>query len=138
MKSNFRKALWSPSVAYRESGIESYFNGKPHLRTPAGQIIPVLEVDHIYALPRWATRARAEHARGIFMQDKALYACLRACLGPPALPWATYLDQPVEVGGAPSDKSSDATPTEDEEVRDEPRSSFLTDTFESIVRVVAR
>ncbi|KAL1523928.1 hypothetical protein AB1Y20_018844 [Prymnesium parvum] len=70
MRSDFRKALWSPSVAFKESGIESYFNARPHLKLPDGRRIPVLE-------------------------DKALYACLRAWLDPPTRPWASYLDQPT-------------------------------------------
>ncbi|KAL1504834.1 hypothetical protein AB1Y20_008605 [Prymnesium parvum] len=63
MRSDFRKALWSPSVAFKESGIESYFNARPHLRMPDGRKIPILEADHIYALPRWTSEAEAAHAR---------------------------------------------------------------------------
>ncbi|KAL1500045.1 hypothetical protein AB1Y20_012729 [Prymnesium parvum] len=96
MRSDFRKALWSPSVAFKESGIESYFNARPHLKLPDGRRIPVLEVDYVYALPRWTSSAHAERARSVLLQDKALYACLRAWLDPPARPWASYLDQPVE------------------------------------------
>jgi len=62
MKANFRKALWSPSVAYKESGTQSHFNGRPHLQLANGQRIPIMEVDHLYALPRWTSVAAAEHS----------------------------------------------------------------------------
>eukprot|EP00327_Prymnesium_parvum_P010573 CAMPEP_0184380500 /NCGR_PEP_ID=MMETSP0007-20130409/4796_1 /TAXON_ID=97485 /ORGANISM="Prymnesium parvum, Strain Texoma1" /LENGTH=295 /DNA_ID=CAMNT_0026725757 /DNA_START=83 /DNA_END=967 /DNA_ORIENTATION=- len=101
MKANFRKALWSPSVAYKESGTQSHFNGRPHLQLANGQRIPIMEVDHLYALPRWTSVAAAEHARNEYIQNKTLYACLHSNIDPPLQPWASYLtDTQDELGGA--------------------------------------